>query len=291
MIGGRNNDYLDDFGIPREEGDDDEYAPVLQQHRHDDDVVDDGGFVRLGDDADNTATAATTGKRFANSREAVAANNLDVYFSSLYLYYYNRGLLPIVTKAAFEFVSLTFTVLLSAFLFYVDWRELALCKDESTCKSQFTSYLTAGGGGTDDNQRFASLRQSFLMSIYVLLFLAYAVFNLWSFVQNTLRQALAAKWVFEERLGISTTQLRGGAVDWDAHVVRKLQELHESGDYRISSSPIDVDACVIAQRILRKENFLVAMFNRGVVDLTIPSLAGTTTFFSPSLEVSLVSGE
>lgn len=79
------------------------------------------------------------------------------------------------------------------------------------------------------------------------------------------------KQFFEDRLGISDQRLEGGAVDWDRDVVAKLIELQEKGDYQIAiHGHGTLDALVISQRIMRKENFMVAFFNRSLLDLQVP---------------------
>mmetsp|Transcript_5331 Transcript_5331/g.7673 ORF Transcript_5331/g.7673 Transcript_5331/m.7673 type:complete len:702 (-) Transcript_5331:639-2744(-) len=46
--------------------------------------------------------------------------------------------------------------------------------------------------------------------------------------------------------------------------------LQESGEYRISIHGEELSALVVAQRIMRKENFMVAFVNRGMFDLRMP---------------------
>ena len=62
-----------------------------------------------------------------------AVANLDLFFNSIYSYYYHGGLAPIVGSGVVELVSLFFTLWLSVVLFaYVDWRALASCTDEAS---------------------------------------------------------------------------------------------------------------------------------------------------------------
>ena len=96
---------------------------------------------------------------------------------------------------------------------------------------------------------------------------------------------IESKAFFEERLGISQHKLEGGAVEWDRDVVRKIVELQNSGEYRVAIHNGELDGLVIAQRILRKENFLIALVNRNMLDLNLPLIPGT--FFSKSLEWSI----
>lgn len=126
---------------------------------------------------------------------------------------------------------------------------------------------------------------TWVLILYTVLFAAYSVFAVWNY-SNTIRQALQAKWVFEERLGISAQKLQGGVVDWDADVVTKLLEMQQAGTYRIvinDYGPQGLDALIISNRIMRKENFLIALFNSGLLDLTVPCV--DSTFFCASLEV------
>jgi Autophagy protein ATG9 len=271
--------YLDEFGIPKDD-------PLLQH---------DADYVSFDDDDDqqqqqqreqpNNDFIYLPNFRFRPANEGWASvANLDLYFQSLYSYYYHRGLVPIVSRGVVELVTLFFTLALSVFLFaYVDWQGLAKCTDEHTCQADFVqSYIR--------KHPFAKFSLwTAMIILYCLIFCLYSVMAFLSFV-NTFQEALNAKWVYEERLGISARKLLGGAVDWDRDVVTKLVALQQSGEYRIAihNNGQDLDALVIANRILRKENFLVALFNRGLLDLTVPYVSSPgDPFFCSSLEVSI----
>jgi autophagy-related protein 9 len=265
--------YLEEFGIPKE-------APLL-----DNDYMDYTAFDEQqqrpahqnGNPRGENDFVFLPSFRLQPHRDGWGAvANLDVFFSSLYSYYYHRGLIPIIGKGVVELVTLFFTLFLSVFVSaYVDWKALSSCIDEASCRPTFKSYLI--------RNPFAhwSLWNTIVI-LYILLFAAYGLVATLSLV-HTIQQALHAKFVFEDRLGISARKLEGGAVEWDRDVVSKLLELQTSGEYRIAIHGQDLDALVIAQRILRKENFMVALFNRGLLDLTIPY--SIQPFFCPSLEV------
>jgi|UPI0005819EBE autophagy-related protein 9 len=267
--------YLEEFGIPKE-------APLL-----DNDYMDYTAFDEQqqrpahqnGNPRGENDFVFLPSFRLQPHRDGWGAvANLDVFFSSLYSYYYHRGLIPIIGKGVVELVTLFFTLFLSVFVSaYVDWKALSSCIDEASCRPTFKSYLI--------RNPFAhwSLWNTIVI-LYILLFAAYGLVATLSLV-HTIQQALHAKFVFEDRLGISARKLEGGAVEWDRDVVSKLLELQTSGEYRIAIHGQDLDALVIAQRILRKENFMVALFNRGLLDLTIPY--SIQPFFCPSLEWSI----
>jgi len=98
------------------------------------------------------------------------------------------------------------------------------------------------------------------------------------------------KYIFEDKLGISPHKLEGGAVEWD-EIVQRIENLQRSGEYRVAIHGQDVDALVIAQRIMRKENFMIYFFNRDILDLSFPpEIFGNLMkgpFFSKSLEWSI----
>ena len=186
--------------------------------------------------------------------------------------------MPILCKGIVELVSLAITLSLSVFLFvYLDWKELSTCTNEASCKHTFGEYIISS-----PLSKF-SLWNSIVI-LYTALFTCYGVFAVWSFL-HTLKDAIESKAFFEDRLGISQIKLQGGAVDWDRDVVQKIVALQHSGEYRVAIHNGDLDGLVIAQRILRKENFLIAMINRNMLDMTLPLIP--CTLFSKSLEWSV----
>lgn len=260
------NSYLADFGIPRNNE-----STLLGEDGPTEDPNARNDFIYLPK------------FRFRPKNDGLAiVSNLDLYFQSLYHYFYNRGLVPIICKGIVELVTLFVTLVISVFLFaYVDWEALSACTDETTCQQDlFDSYVIRSPFQT------FSLWNS-LVVLYCLIFLSYSGLASLTFIQ-TVQDAWNAKWVYEERLGISARKLLGGAVDWDKDVVSKLISLQQSGEYRIAihNNGQGLNALVIANRILRKENFLVALFNRGLLDLRPPfAHALVDTCFCSTLEV------
>lgn len=209
--------------------------------------------------------------------------NLDLFFTSLYSYYYHRGLIPIIGKGVVELVSLFFTLWLSIFLFvYLDWGALYTCRDEETCRAYLSDYILE-----NPFQRRNWLWRLMILS-YILLYTAYGIFALSAFIK-TAKDALEAKFVFEDKLGISSQKLEGGAVEWH-EIVRKLGDLQNSGDYRIAINGQNIeDELIVAQRIMRRENFMISFFNKDLLDLSVPipwmqSGKSKTKFYSKTIE-------
>jgi autophagy-related protein 9 len=129
------------------------------------------------------------------------------------------------------------------------------------------------------------------MILYILLFTAYGMFTVAAFV-TSVKDAMQAKYVFEDKLGISERKLEGGAVEWH-EIVKKILDLQQSGEYRVAIHGQDIkDELVVAQRIMRRENFMIAFFNQDLLDLTIPipwkvASRSRTRFYSKSIEWSI----
>lgn len=207
--------------------------------------------------------------------------NLDLFFTSLYNYYYHRGLLPIIGKGFVELITLFFTVWLSVFLInYIDWPALVKCTDETTCKTDLQSYII------ERPFRHASV-WNFVTISYIVLFSAYGILEIVTFLK-TVRDALESKHIFEDKLGISAQKLEGGAVEWH-EVVEKLLKFQRDQSYRIAQNGEDIkDELAVTQRILRRENFMIAFFNRNMLDLTLPfGFSFQKVFYSKSLEWSI----
>lgn len=213
-----------------------------------------------------------------------AVADLDVFFSSLYQYYYHRGFTTLAMKGIVELITLFFTLGLSIFLFaHLDWSALASCTEEDTCNAKFSSYIIASPLRSSSSS-FAWKAWVFLYSV---IFFLYGTFSAWSW-WHALEKANASKQFMEEQLGIGERKLQSGAVDWDKDVVYKIQELQVSGQYRIAihgQADETLDALLVAQRIMRKDNFMVALFNNPtLLDFSVPLFPGVV-FFSKSLEV------
>jgi len=202
-----------------------------------------------------------------------AVANLDLFFTSMYNYYYHRGIVPILGKGVVELISLFFTLWLSVFLFaYLDWKLLFSCTDKNSCLDSLSDYII------DKPFEEASI-YNFLIILYIILFSVYGIVSLASFY-STIRDALEAKYIYEDKLGISSRKLEGGVIEWH-EIIHKILMLQQSGEYRIAIHSTDIkDELIIAQRILRRENFMIAFFNRGLLDLTIPLPSSSSLLLS-----------
>ena len=248
----------------------------LRPNHHDEE---DGGAENTNDEGQTNAGYPFVLLQQYPSRRAIAQDkdhwgivaNMDVFLTSLYQFYYHRGLIPLICKFLVELMSLFFALWLSRIMLHkVDWHKLAKCTDEHTCQANWSDYYY----DSDLNSTHWLLVQG-----YSLLFLTYTSFTVWSFWQS-LQQAWKCQVIVHEKLGISRRKLQGGAVSWD-EVVQKLIAAQDSGEYRTTLSRLD--PLLIAQRIMRKENFLIAFWNQKLLDVQI----GNRYYWCPTLEWSI----
>lgn len=219
-------------------------------------------------------------------------SDLDAFFSSLYNYYYMRGLGSIVGKGFVEIASLFFTLWLSLVLFaYIDWGGLRQCHDESTCQDSFVESYVVRNPFSSGN---SILRNSWIV-VYCLLFSVYGSFCVMQYFHSIIA-SLECKVFMEEVLGVSDRDLEVGGVEW-GDIVERMSEAQRIGRCRVAILPAagGVDASqsrggestdrpegeetdgptghlVVAQRIMRRENYMIAFFNGGLLDLTLPRL-------------------
>jgi len=195
--------------------------------------------------------------------------NLDAWFLSIYQYWYRRGFATMVASGLTHVFTLAFTIGFSWFLFaWVDWASVWRCHDEASCGS-FDEYLR------DDFLKSDRREGRDVMSVFYIL--VFGIYWLWSCGATfwTLRDAWDVRRFFRNELGFdSERSLR--AARW-SDVVDRLRELQSRGRapwraFQTSSPSGVISPTDIALRIMRKENYLIAMLNAGVLALEFEPL-------------------
>ena len=166
-------------------------------------------------------------------------SDLDAFFSSLYNYYYMRGLGAIVGKGLVELVSLFFTLWLSLVLFaYIDWGALSQCNDEKTCHESFIEAYVVPSPFSSGEGRW--LRNAWIIT-YCLLFSVYGLFCLVQYGHAVIA-SMESKLFLEEILAVSDKDLEMGRVEWE-DIVERMSEAQRVGKC------VSVCACVSACEI------------------------------------------
>jgi len=182
----------------------------------------------------------------------------DVFFTDLYHYFCGKGYFVILIKGAVQLITLAFTVVLTTFLIgFLKWDLLLKCHDEHTCMD-FAMYVTTEALVHPNMYQFFVLVYFFLCS----LFWMYRFFN----YVNSFGKLKQIALFYRNDLRISLKDLI--SIEWN-EVVQKLVALQKKGALRVGSAQ-EINAHEIACRILRKENYLVSMINKDILDLSIP---------------------
>lgn len=207
--------------------------------------------------------------------------NLDRFFSCMYRYYVSKGIGAVLLSELCSLVSLAFTVVFTAFLFaFVNWEALLRCHDEDSCGDlDSTAFIINPFHHTPTRTRF-----------FVILYLLLAV-GFWGrrcfTAMQTISDAIEMAEFYRATLGLQLVDLQG--MQW-FEVVQRLIDLHEQGVHRVAvKETLSVHDVVL--RIMRKENFLIALINKNHLDLCVPwwmsPFTGDQLFLTQSLEWSL----
>ena len=197
-----------------------------------------------------------------------AISDLDAFFSRVYEYFHERGLRCILASRIISLLSLAFTIALTVFLFELLNLEGLVndCRDEESCSNHTRVPVVR-----------PTMRGSPFVWLYVLpIFSCYWLWTLRHFVKD-LRPLLEMRDFYRDRLQIDDDELHN--IAWDA-VVQRIVELNDRTRLCIVKEQLTPHD--IANRILRKENFMVAFVNRGLLPLQAAASSSPEPLPEPS---------
>ncbi|OAE25942.1 hypothetical protein AXG93_1712s1200 [Marchantia polymorpha subsp. ruderalis] len=193
--------------------------------------------------------------------EAIA--DLDRFFERIYQYYCDKGFWCIVTQWIVELLTLGFTISFSGFLLlFVNWRGLL--------------HATCGVEGIEKTGRDCNLYEEALwphplkpftfstavVVVYLTIFSFYWLFCFLRFFTQ-LRETLEIRDFCHNSLGVSEHELR--TMKWPM-LVDKLVEVQRRQRLCIVK---ELSAHDIVSRIMRKDNYLIGLLNKGVLALEV----------------------
>ncbi len=151
--------------------------------------------------------------------------------------------------------TLAFTIGFSTFLLlFVNWTEVLKCQNADSCAS------------VKPLRPDALLHASFgdvIVFLYFLIFSLYWVWNLFSSLY-AIRDGWEMRAFFQDQLSISEERL--ATMEWSA-VVDTIVALQRTLRLCVVK---DLNALDIANRIMRSENYMIALVNKRLLDLRIP---------------------
>ena len=179
-------------------------------------------------------------------------NDLDSFLSSLYAYFLGKGYFCIASAQATSLVIIAFIIGFSTFM--------GFCLDYSQVHQKKILYEII--------HQDCAYRLPFY---YRLLLSCFSVWWIWNWIQfiSDLKKLSRIQGFYNDILKIKDHDLY--TMDWREISIRIIKTYEESLIHRPSSKKLD--AHIIANRILRKDNYLIALFNKDILNLRVPFLS------------------
>ena len=186
-----------------------------------------------------------------------AISDLDEYFARIYTYYRERGLQCILASRIISVMTIGYLLIFTIFLWFINWDGVVhQCTNETSCGhvAFFDPHWL---------RRASPFRVLYFFYFFLLFFLYWA----WTLAQfvTELRPLYEMRAFYRDRLHLEDADLQ--VVSWDEIVV-KLVELQRTS--RLCIVKDQLTAHDIANRILRKQNFLVMLVNLELLPLDAP---------------------
>lgn len=194
----------------------------------------------------------------------------DNFFKEFYRFYCNKGIMPTVLSEICSVLSLGFSIGFSVYLFeFIDWNAVVQCSDEESCHALNEQFISNPFHHTP---KFTS----FLIALYFLLFLSVWLWRVWG-AAKVIEQSIAMSNFYRDKLNISDSELEN--LEWPV-VIERLIFSHRAGNVQILPKP-DMTVNDVVLRIMRSENYLIALINRNCLHMFLPWWL--SPFFTESL--------
>ncbi|KAI8613524.1 autophagy protein Apg9-domain-containing protein [Chytriomyces sp. MP71] len=184
-------------------------------------------------------------------------DNLDEFLERIYVYFQEKGFHAVILSRVCNLLILGFMIIFSTFIFS--------CIDHSRIHKhkQLSEVIVPQCLKT-------------IPAVQAFFLVLFGIWWLWQFFHLILDvpKLFEIKLVYEHLLDIKESDM--DTVEWQ-EVVHKLTllKLNPSSNPRGVPGLDRLDAHTIVNRIMRKDNYLIAMFNKDVLNLRLPRLFGT----------------
>ncbi|CAK7346425.1 unnamed protein product [Dovyalis caffra] len=212
--------------------------------------------------------------------------DLDLFFERLYNYYCEKGLWCIIIKWIVELFGLGFTIGFSGFfLLYVDWNGLRNAKcGMDAVESGIKPCDLAKEALYPHPLTPLTLSKAIIVG-YLGLFSIYWIFCFLRFFAQ-LRDILGIRHFYYNSLRVTDNEIQ--TMQW-ATVLEKVVQLQHSQQLCVVK---DLTAHDVVMRLMRKENYLIGMLNKGVlafpISLWIPGVGPTVRTGSNGMQHRLI---
>lgn len=207
--------------------------------------------------------------------------DLDLFFERLYSYYCEKGLWCIIIKWIVELLSLAFTICFSGFfLLFVDWNGLrnAKCGMDAVFESEKIKPCDLAKEALHQHPLVPLTLSKAIIVGYLGIFSIYWIFCFLRFFAQ-LKDTLKIRQFYYNSLCVTDNEIQ--TMPW-ASILEKVVQLQSSQQLCVVK---DLSAHDVVMRLMRKENYLIGMLNKGVLAFPISHWvpgAGPTVKFGPN---------
>ncbi|KAM0007117.1 hypothetical protein Hdeb2414_s0019g00550591 [Helianthus debilis subsp. tardiflorus] len=191
--------------------------------------------------------------------------DLDLFFERLYSYYCEKGLWCIIIKWIVELLSLAFTICFSGFfLLFVDWDGLRRAKCGMDAVESGIKPCDLAKEALHEHPLTPLTTFKVVILGYLGITFVYWIFCFLRFFVQ-LKDTLDIRQFYINSLGVTDNEMQ--TMPW-ASILEKVVRIQESQQLCVVK---DLSAHDIVMRLMRKENYLIGMLNKGVLAFPISS--------------------
>ncbi|KAJ8440800.1 hypothetical protein Cgig2_000688 [Carnegiea gigantea] len=189
--------------------------------------------------------------------------DLDLFFERLYSYYCEKGLWCIIVKWIVELLSLAFTICFSGFfLLYVDWDGLRNAKCGMDAVESGIKPCDLAKEALHQHPLTPLTLPKAVILGYLGIFSTYWIFCFFRFFAQ-LKETLRIRHFYYNSLHVTDSEIK--TMPW-ASVLEKVVRVQSSQQLCVVK---DLSAHDIVMRLMRKENYVIGMINKGVLAFPI----------------------
>ncbi|CAA2967870.1 autophagy-related protein 9-like isoform X2 [Olea europaea var. sylvestris] len=204
--------------------------------------------------------------------------DLDLFFQRIYSYYCEKGLWCIIIKWIFELLSLAFTICFSGFfLLYVDWNGLRNAKCGMVAVESGIKPCDLSKEALHEHPLTPFTLIKSIIVGYLAIFSIYWIFCFLRFFAQ-LKETLKIRHFYHNSLHVTDKEIQ--TTPW-ALILEKVVKVQSVQQLSVVK---DLSIHDVVMRLMRKENYLIGMLNKGVLALPIPRWipgAGSTVSVDP----------
>ncbi|XP_073284620.1 autophagy-related protein 9-like [Primulina huaijiensis] len=206
-------------------------------------------------------------------------DDLDLFFERIYSYYCDKGLWCIIIKWIFELLSLGFTICFSGFfLLYVDWNGLRKAKCGMNAVESGIKPCDLSVEALHKHPLTPFTFSKAVIVGYLGIFSVYWVFCFLRFFAQ-LKETLKIRRFFYNSLHVKDNEIQ--TMSW-ASILEKVVQVQSLQQLCVVK---DLSIKDVVMRLMRKENYLIGMLNKGVLAFSVSGWlpgAGPTANFGPN---------